>query len=422
MPVSPAYRGLVWLWGSMLVVGGARAQDALFSSAALDRFTASSALLIPDQPHWGPVQAGLGAYIGTSYNDNINSAEVNPEADVISRIGTSLTLGWSPTGNSQLQLGTGLGYVNYQKYSANSGVQISPNSALTYAVTWYDATFTVFDQFSYTREVQNQAAVANIVTQPQLGNNIGLRSEWDPGRWVLVGSFSHDNNVSTHADDYLNRSSEYLDGQVGWQFAEATQAGLEVSDAFTYYQVQTANNNENLSVGGYLDWAVQPTLNLTLRGGPVFYSPMSATSSGSASVDSYYVSLLASHQITDYLSHSLSIQRSLQAGLNQGSGYDEQLVASYSINWTLTQRISVGASASYTDGKQPLVETLGANPIHLYELNEAYTQYSGGLQASWRFTDHLTSSLGYNHSLRRSNLANRDYSDNTISLNLNYSF
>jgi hypothetical protein len=422
MPLPPAYRGLVWLWGSFLAAAGVRGQDALFSSAALDQFTTANNTILSVQPHLGPVQLASGLYGGITYNDDINSSESHPESDEISRFGTSFSLSWAPTGNSQLQLGTSIGYVDYQKYSANSGFDVSPNSALTYAITLNDATFTVFDQFSYTREVQNQAAVANVVTLPQLGNDIGLRTEWDPGQCSLVASYSHDDNVSNHADDYLNRSSEYLDGQVGWRFAEATQVGLEVSDAFTYYQVSTANNNENLSVGGYLDWAIEPSVNLTLRGGPLFYSPLSGTSGGGANIDSYYVSLKASQQLTDFLSHSLDIERSLQAGLNQGAGYNEQLLVSYSINWMLTQRITLGASASYTDGTQPLVQAFSSNPTYLYEVDEDYQQYGGGLQASWRFTDHSTASLAYNHWLRRSNLAGRDYSDNTVSLQLSYSF
>jgi hypothetical protein len=154
----------------------------------------------------------------------------------------------------------------------------------------------------------------------------------------------------------------------------------------------------------------------------LFYSPLSGASDSSASLDSYYVNLQATHQITDFLSHNLSILRSLQAGVNQGSGYNEQLAVSYGIIWMLTQRISVGASANYTDGKQPLTQVLSSHPLIIGEANEEYQQYGGGFQASWSFTGHLSTSLSYNHFLRRSNLSGRDYSDNTVSLQLNYSF
>jgi len=67
--------------------------------------------------------------------------------------------------------------------------------------------------------VRTEAALANIATLPQLNNNTGLRAEWDPGHWTLLGSYSHDVSVSDHANDYLNLASEYFYVRAGWRFA-----------------------------------------------------------------------------------------------------------------------------------------------------------------------------------------------------------
>ena len=378
----------------------------------------------PDHRHLGPVQFDVSGYAGVSYDDNINGSQYAPESDIISRLGVNVNLDWQATANSELQLGTGIGYLDYQTYTANNGLEVSPNSALTYAVSLDDVILTLFDQLSYSKEVRTQAALANVTTLPQLDNNVGARVEWDPGHWTFLASYSHDNDVSTHANDYLNRASEYLYARAGWRFAEATQAGLEASDALTRYQTFSLNNNQNLSIGGYVNWKVLPSLTFTLRGGPAFYEPESGSIAGNAAQNTYYFNLEANQQITSYLSHRLSVQRSLQAGINLGTGYEQELDVNYSISWALTQWITVGVQASYVDGQQSLglPNNLVSSPQISVLQNENYAQYGGGLQASWQCTQHLSANLGFNHWQRESNLADRSYSDNSVYFQLNYTF
>ena len=84
---------------------------------------------------------------------------------------------WPATDHSDLQFGTGIGYVNYLRNTRNSGLEISPDSALTYALSLDDVILTLYDQFSYTRQVTTEAALANVATRPQLNNTAGLRVE-----------------------------------------------------------------------------------------------------------------------------------------------------------------------------------------------------------------------------------------------------
>jgi hypothetical protein len=397
-------------------------QEALTSVISLDESIAAKAAQ-PPVPHLGPVQYGLGTYAGVTYDDNVNGSQSNPQSDLILRAGLNLNFDWQATDHSELQFGTSIGYLDYQKYTGNNGLEISPDSALTYAISIDEVILTLFDQVSYSRQVRTEAALANIIALPQFNNNAGVQAEWDPGRWMLSLSYSHDDFLSDHAHDYLNRASEYFTARAGWKFAEATQAGLEASDALTAYQVSGQFNNQNLSLGGYLEWQVLPSLHITARGGPAFYEPdSSGPTGGGPALNTYYVDLEISHQLTDFLSHNVSINRSLQAGLNQGGSYIEQLTISYTISWRLTQRITIGASASYVDGQQPLGQSISPFSPFPVNVSENYDQYDGGLQASWQFTDHLGATVNFNHYQRNSNLAGRGNSDNSVALQFNYSF
>jgi hypothetical protein len=397
----------------------ARGQEALYNAVSLDQTITGQANTVvtqPDQPHLGPVQLSLGAYAGVSYNDNINGSANQPESDVILQPGVNVGFNWPATDRSNLQFATGLGYVHYVTYTANNGLVVTPGSALTYGLSWNDVVITLYDQLSYTRQVTSEAALANVAVLPEFDNVVGARVAWNPGHWTFQTSYGHNIYLSDSAHDYLNRASEYFFGRAGWRFAEATQAGLEASASLTDYQVESQGTANSVSAGGYVEWQALQSFNLTLRGGPTIYQfSAPAQNGGNSSLNSYYASLAVTQQLTDFVSHSLQVNRSVQLGLNQGSSYIEQLSVGYLVSWALTQRISLGATITYDDGRQPL----GLFP---FQTIEKFQLYGGGLQASWRFTDHLTGSLGYNHWSRNSNLSNRGYSANSESLQLNYTF
>jgi hypothetical protein len=423
MPASSAHRSLVWLWPLVSLLS-AHAQDALFNAAPPPAPSTATPFLPPDSPHLGPVQFSLAANAGTTYDDDVNNSEINREADFISTAGINLGFFWPATDLSALQFGADISYIKYQQYTGNNGLNVAPNSALTYNLKLADVTLSLFDQLSYTRRVNTEAALANIASLPQINNNAGLSSEWDPGHWIFSASYSHANLWADAAESYLNRSSENFVGRAGWRFAEATHAGLEVSDTITSYENTPLYDSQNFSAGGYVDWRILESLLVTVSGGPVFYEPDSSSpGSANTSVNTYYANLAISHQLTDYLSHSLSASRSLQAGLNQGSSYVEQTTASYAISWQMTQRITLSASASYVGGNQPLEQFIYVGPYEYpYFETEKYEQYSEGLAISWKFTDHLGASLNLSHANRTSNLAGRNYSNNSVGLQLNYTF
>jgi hypothetical protein len=408
----------------------AKGQDALFNAISVQgaiNNASSTFVPAPDQPHLGPVRYDLGAYTSLTYSDNINGAQTNAESDVISQTGINVELEWPATEHSDLIVNTSIGYLHYFKYAGNNGLEVSPNSVLNYSLSWNDASLNFYDQSTYSRQVTTEAALANEVTVPQFGNTSGLSGEWDPGHWTFQTSYSHLINLSDSAHNYLNSTLEEFFGRAGWRFAEATQAGVEASYSLTSYQVASQSNNSSYSVGAYGQWQIKPWLQLIIRGGPTFYDFYSQSQGvANSSLDSYYISLALNHQISDFLSQNLAVNRSIQLGLNQGSDYVEQLTIGYSLNWVLTQRVNLSASLTYADGQQPfeigyLIDIPGILVIP-EEATENYQLYSGGLSASWQFTDHLGATLSYSHTQRDSNLSDRTYAADSITLQLNYHF
>ena len=178
----PCWRHCPWLRTAQFSLGAisallpliaARGQQALFSALSLDRAieanTNSLVQTAPEGHHLGPVPFSLGVYINASYNDNINETQDSPESDIILGAGVNLGASWAPTGQSQLQFGSGIGYNRYLKHPENSGLIVTPDSSLIYSFSLDLVKVTLFDQFSYTREVVSEGALANIGTRASVG-------------------------------------------------------------------------------------------------------------------------------------------------------------------------------------------------------------------------------------------------------------
>jgi hypothetical protein len=454
--------------GVMAFAACASGQDALLSALSIDRAIAPpqnrTGLATPDQSHFGPFQLSSGLSTGAEFNDNIYGSQTAPRADVISHAGANLALAWGATGQALLQFGAGIGYAHYFKNSENGGLEVTPNSALSYRVNFTDGNLALFDQVSYWRQVVQEPALVNVATLPRLDNTAGLRVAWEPGRWELQAGYSHDDYLSTSSSfEYLNRSSEYVFMRDGWRFAAATQAGLEASGGLTRYEQSLQSDDRNLSLGLYSEWQVTKAIRATIRGGatdyffgaprsgtpqsstngfsygapgqvyylyygpasygPASYGPASygpaypgpaASATPSSTLGSYYLGLDVSHQLNDFFAQSISLRRDVTLGLDPGSDYVDQLATTYSFSWSLRQCFTLGGQVEYLRGSQPLA--------FFASEQEHFSFYGGGPTLGWRLTRKLAGSLNYSRWQRTSDLPGRNYTQNIVSLHLTYAF
>ena len=409
------------------VVSG-RSQDALRNALSVDTVLAqpppSTLTPTPDRPHLGPVQVSAGLYAGFEFNDNINGSQLDPKADVLLRGGTSLALAWPATERSELQFDAGLGYLHYWSHPEYGGLEVTPNSALVWEIGLPDGTLSFYDQLSYAEQVSQEATIANVVTLPRLDNVIGARLDWEPGPWVVEGSYGHDTYFSPQsAYQYLNHSSEYFFARGGRKLADVTQFGLEASATLTAYDLSYQSDNRSLSAGAYLEWQVTQNLHASLRAGPTIYQ---FTSSGAAGpqpdLRSYYLVFNVSDTLTSFLSQQLSLEREVSLGLNLGGGYVEQLTASYALSLALTSHIHLGANVAYEQGNQPLLFPVTGFPGLLISEVENYNRAGWGATIAWDFTDHFSTSVHYGFWRRESSLPGLGYTQNSIALQVTYTF
>jgi hypothetical protein len=407
---------LLWLAAG----GRASAQDALRNALAVDTLASQQqsapAQFAPPEHHLGPVQFTLGASTSVGYNDNINSSQTGRESDIAVSAAGNLGGSWQATERSALQFGAILGYNSYIDHPGYGGLFVSPTSALTYAIDLTEGSLMFYENYYYTREVSSQAALTGLAVLPRSDNTVGTRATWLPADWVLEAGYSHDDFMSEGAQfAYLNRTSELFNTRAGLRFGEKSQAGVEVTGGLTTYEESFQQNNQNLSVGAFVDWQITQAIHASVHGGPTVYYFDASTFQPAYEMTSYYFDVELIHQLTDFLSQRVSALRAILPGYTQGSAYIEELDVSYGLSYSLTSAVGLGLAFMYQQGTQP-------GGTVFFPVTENYERLGFTPALSWRCTQKLSASLSYSRWSRTSDLAGRGYTQNTAALGVNYAF
>ena len=398
-----------------------RAQEALRSALSADATITSQSADVtvpaPDVMHLGPVQLNLGTYLGTTFEDNLNTSQNQPRGDTSIHAGLGLGFLWPATDNSKVRFDSQIGYVTYLAHVRSDSIEIAPNSALTWNISFEDGSLALYDQIDYSQEVITVPSVSGLNSLPRLNNTLGVRMQWLPRKWLFEAGISHSDFQSTESTfAYLDSGSEYFFARGAWNFAEKTQAGLELSAGQTGYRQPIQQNNQSYSAGPYVNWNLTEFITATVRGGPTIYTfDSNGPAQPSKTLTAYYFDVELSHRLTEFISHELSAKREVNLGLNRGNNYSEQLSVDYSIHWAATQNADVNFSVAYEQGTQPLT-------VDLVPLTENFDRVGVSCGSSYRFTENLAGSLNFSHWDRTSNLNGNNYTDNSVSLQMTYHF
>ena len=399
----------------------AQGQDALRAAVAGDQSyqARNSETYVPEQHrlHAGPVEFQAGVSYTLDWNDNIFLRPDNQEDDFIHRPQFDLRALWQVTEQSRIGFGAGIGYQAYMDHPDLGGLVVTPDSEFAWDIRVKDFVFTLYDRVSYSQDVLSQGTISSGTAEfSRVENRAGLRVRWYPSRYVFELGYGHFNffSVSDSSTNFshLDRSAEELFGRAGVRFAEVTMAGIEASATFTDYESPVQSDNVSVSVGPFVEWQTTEAFSLSLRGGLVFSSFDSSLSRPTdEDLNSYFVGLGATHQLTDHIAHGLSLSRSVQQGLNLGSDHIEQLSTRYFVNWGFHRSASISANCFYENNNEPQ----GG-------VDNRSDRFGAGLGLSLSPLDHLQVGLTYNVTTRNSDLPANDYDQNSISASISYQF
>ena len=417
-----------WLAGTVIL--GARlafAQDALRSSLAGD--TAVEARNQQQASEAYTVKSGdfrllVTPSLGLDWNDNINLVRTNALQDYIVLPTLGLSMSYPLTQHNLLSLDVTFGYQDYLEHSEFSSWYVQSGSALSFDIYVKDFWINLHERFSYVQNASQQAAVANTGIYGTAQNTLGFNTTWDLEDVTLNLGYDHQNYFSTSQQfSDTDRAAESVVARGGFKFLPSLTAGLEGTASYSYYNQPVFNNSMSYSAGLYADWQPGHYLHVQPRFGYSIYQFQQTSQTIPAENQSaWYFDLTATHELSDVVSYTLSAGHELTPGI-YGDTMEDWYVRP-AVNLKIIRDVTLNTSFSYQNGSQGIQVSYqnGSQgiPTPAGTPSENYDWYSWGLGVSYPFMKRLTLGLNYNLTLRTSNYANQEYTQNLVGLQLSY--
>jgi hypothetical protein len=395
-PVTPAYGS-----GGVSETGEALAESMKQSSA--------------NQPYnlrVGPVLLRAEADVGVSVNDNIGLTRDDRVTDIITSPTGILHGKWIVSDLNTLTFNVGVGYQAYLLNSQYDSVTVSPDSEVNFNLFIGDCTVNFHDNFSYEQDPTQVGQLSNQVRLSRFSNDAGITATWDLDEILVSASYDHNNFwVLQSVYDYLTNQSDTFSPQITWKVNESISTGLSASFTDTRYQQSFQSDNTNETIGPFVSASLSKFLSVSASGGGYFtqYSGGSGNGDTTSELASYYLSFGLNHQITQYISQSLTGGKQYLPGLT--SNYTERIYANYSVQWAATKEINFNASAFW----ESLNDSAAA-------FSEDSDRYGLSFAASDALTDKLNVNLGYQFILKQATPSIESYLQNVGTLGLQYNF
>src|SRR5436853_1730173 len=277
---------------SMLIgIGGVFAQDAIrpsLAGQAASDARQQDVSRIPYNLLLGPVRFRVGASVGVEYNDNVNYSDdgtfvipnptgpgtitisASPQDDVIVTPNLTLDMIWPITQLNTLRLDLGIGYSFYLDHSNynTDNILIAPKSQLAFDIFVGDFRINIHDRMQLQQDPIQEGALSNVQDYGRFENTAGVSVLWDLNKILLQIGYDHYNFVSTtSAFDYLDRNSEMLQGSAAFIINPTLTVGAEGNAVFTRFDQNILNDNEDYSLGGFVEVVLTNNLKVRAAGG-----------------------------------------------------------------------------------------------------------------------------------------------------------
>jgi hypothetical protein len=401
----------------LLAASPAPAQEALRNSLAGDAAAEARKTQMESLPYTfksGDFKLLVVPALGLAWNDNVNTVKTDPQQDFILSPSVQLNASYPMTRDNVLNLNVGVGYNEYLDHNQYSTWFLQSGTELSFDIYVKDFWFNLHDRVNYVQDTSQQPALSGTATYATLNNTAGLSVTWDLNKLTLSAGYDHENVISPISQQIESQdgATEMIYARAGLEVYPGVTAGIEGTGSFTTYDQMVLNNNNSYSVGVYADWQpgkafrVQPRFGYT-----IFQFQQTSTNIQTASLNSWYADLNITHQITDAIGYTLDAGHEVQTGI-QSDAIEDYYVRP-AIHWNIIKNVNLNTSFSYEHGNQGVGNVKG-------NLTETFDWLGVDVGAGYSPMKRLSVGLDYRLTLRSSNIANNEYTQNMITLSLTY--
>jgi len=359
----------------------------------------------------GPVQIRAEADLTVQANDNIGLNKDGREADLITTPMGILHGRWTISDLNALTFNIGIGYQAYLLHSQYNCLLIAPDSQLNFNVFVGDCTINFHDAFSYQQDPTQVGQLSNQVRLSRFQNDAGVSAKWDLDDYLIEVDYDHANLwVTQSIYDYLTNQSDTIAPTVTWKLSETLSTGLQASFSDTRYEKSFENDNTSESLGPFVKATVSNFLSVSAAAGGFLTQYDHGGGNGDTSdVTSYYGNVGITHQLTPFLSETLTAGKEYLPGLT--SNYTQRIYVNYGDQWNATKEIGVSANL-FWENLQDSDATFSENS----------NRYGLSFNISDALTDHLNVNAGYQFLIKDANPSYLSYYQNLGTLGMQYNF
>ena len=409
----------------VLAASPAPAQEALRNSLTGEAAAAARKLQVQSVPYTfksGDFKLLITPSLGMDWNDNINIVNTNALQDFILRPRVQLNLSYPITQNNLLSLSVGGGYDKYLDHDQYSTWYLQSGTELSFDIYVKDFWINLHDRVSYVQDTSQQPTLTGTATYATLNNTAGLSVTWDLNKATLSAGYDHRTIISPTSQQLNSQdgATEMLFARAGLEVYPNLTTGIEGTASFTRYDQMILNDNNSYSAGVYADWQPGKAFRVQPRVGYTIFSFQHTSQSSflqtnqpvqTSNLNSWYADLNITHQITDAIGYNLDAGHEVQTGI-QSDAVEDWYVRP-GIRWNIIKNVDLNTSLSYEHGKQ------GAGNV-ANNLTEDFDWLGANLGVSYSILKKLSAGLNYRLTLRSSNIANKEYTQNVIGLSLTY--
>jgi hypothetical protein len=357
----------------------------------------------------GPFSGTAGLGVGYLYTDNANTTATEKESlnEIFENLDVDLDWPLSPFNRIDLRLGGQLQENFYSKGTNAVNLVILPGSQIQLEAKVGEFLLSAFERFTIIQDPVSDPALAGQTTLNRLSNTIGAGVDLPLYRadFNLTFSYTYSDQLGgtavSGAEGGVLLNSFHLGSRMSFQLSPALSYGVEVNASYN------AGNGPHdfyvFSIGPFIRGHITPLLEVDAGIGPLL-------SAGPAGEPPQYYGFLA-------LRYQLSRLLQLLAGVDHDTEFSSGLGVTQNNNVRLTVEANVTRQWTFTAG--PYVN-FGSVVTGLFP--GSYTQIGVTMESVYKFTKRLTGDFSYRFTKRNGGGTGGSYTQNLVSVGLNYHF